>query len=179
MLSRWSRNPVLVCPYVLVFLSRHVYEHCNLRPLSYGRFTPVPREHPGAAKPGAGKRLAGNKALEKQSYDAAVKHLTGSLGTKTGKRGPSGLRDLMGSLRFWVGLEGFTKATLLLMVGAGVGGLLLSDGRAAVAQTEFGEEPVSSRSVVYFRCAPIRSRVFCLFGIVQVGHERYRKVVDL
>lgn len=50
-----------------------------------------------------------------------------------------GRRRLLGSVRFWAGLEAVTKAALLLLVGAGVGGLLMPEGRAAVAQAEFGE----------------------------------------
>lgn len=50
-----------------------------------------------------------------------------------------GHKRLFGGVRFWAGLEGITKTALLLLVGAGVGGLLLPEARAAVAQAKFGE----------------------------------------
>lgn len=73
----------------------------------------------------------------------AVQSLSRSAQVGTGQAGqiPSkpGGRRLLGGVRFWTGLEAVTKAALLLLVGAAIGGLLMPEARAAVAQAEFGE----------------------------------------
>lgn len=88
-------------------------------------------------------RRTGNKALDKQSFDmAAVQSLARSANLGKGRVQSSsntGRKRLLGGIRFWMGFEAVTKASLLLLVGAGVGGILLPEGRAAVAQAKFGE----------------------------------------
>ncbi|CAM9463333.1 unnamed protein product [Sphacelaria rigidula] len=71
----------------------------------------------------------------------AVQSLSRSAQVGIGQAGqiPSkpGGRRLLGGVRFWTGLEAVTKAALLLLVGAAIGGLLMPEARAAVAQAEF------------------------------------------
>ncbi|CAM9340742.1 unnamed protein product [Ectocarpus sp. 4 AP-2014] len=90
------------------------------------------------------RRPTGNKALEKQGFDlAAIQSLSRAAGTDNsgvGGAATAGRKRLLGGVRFWTGLEGVTKTALLLLLGAGVGGLLLPEARAAVAQAKFEAE---------------------------------------
>ncbi|CBJ48822.1 hypothetical protein Esi_0049_0027 [Ectocarpus siliculosus] len=90
------------------------------------------------------RRPTGNKALEKQGFDlAAIQSLSRAAGTDNsgvGGAATPGRKRLLGGVRFWTGLEGVTKTALLLLLGAGVGGLLLPEARAAVAQAKFEAE---------------------------------------
>lgn len=72
---------------------------------------------------------------------AAIQSLSRAAGTDGTSGGSShtGRKRLLGGVQFWVGLEGVVKTALLLLAGAGVGGLLLPEARAAVAQAKFGE----------------------------------------
>ncbi|CAN0121221.1 unnamed protein product [Ectocarpus sp. 6 AP-2014] len=105
------------------------------------------RQSPPSAGGGgraSSRRPTGNKALEKQGFDlAAIQSLSRAAGTDNsgvGGAATPGRKRLLGGVRFWTGLEGVTKTALLLLLGAGVGGLLLPEARAAVAQAKFEAE---------------------------------------
>ena len=89
----------------------------------------------------ASRRPAGNKALNRQPFDlAAVQSLAGtSKRQEPGSTKGAELKRFVGGVKFWAALENVTRVLLLLLLGAGVGGLLLPQGRAAVAQAKFGE----------------------------------------
>eukprot|EP00752_Nemacystus_decipiens_P009944 g8867.t1 len=103
------------------------------------------------------RRPTGNKALEEKHFDlAAIESLSQAAGTgnnswtAAGSAADPARKRLLGGFRFWTGLEGVAKTALLLLAGAGVGGLLLPEARAAVAQAKFEAEHtrgfVNSRS---------------------------------
>lgn len=79
-----------------------------------------------------------------------MQSLTGASEHKeTGSSTGADLKRVMGGLQLWSGVERMTRVVILLLLGAGVGGLLLPQGRAAVAQAKFGEFiRVGSRRVV-------------------------------
>ncbi|CAM9474295.1 unnamed protein product, partial [Hapterophycus canaliculatus] len=101
----------------------------------------------GGSSRATGRRPTGNKALDKKPFDmAAIQSLARAAGTDkpgSGGTGPAGdtsragRKRLLGGVRFWAGVEGVVKTALLLLAGAGVGGLLLPEARAAVAQAKF------------------------------------------
>lgn len=101
----------------------------------------TPKRSPTAGRAGtSSRRPTGNKALEKKPFDlAAIQSLSGAAGTGAETAADPGRKRLLGGVRFWTGLEAVTKTALLLVVGAGVGGLMLPEARAAVAQAKFGE----------------------------------------
>lgn len=69
-----------------------------------------------------------------------MQSLTGASERKeTGSFTGTDLKRVMGRLQLWSGVERVTRVAILLLIGAGVGGLLLPQGRAAVAQAKFGE----------------------------------------
>lgn len=100
----------------------------------------------GASFRQSSRRPTGNKALEKQAFDlAAIQSLSRAAGADksgVGSAATPGRKRLLGGVTFWTGLEGVTKTALLLLLGAGVGGLLLPEARAAVAQAKFGEKRI-------------------------------------
>ncbi|CAN0017767.1 unnamed protein product [Scytosiphon promiscuus] len=117
---------------------------------SASRQSPPPSGSSSGSSRAAGRRPTGNKALDKKPFDmAAIHSLSRAAGTyRPGNSGAGAggvssrpaRKRLLGGVRFWVGVEGVVKTALLLLAGAGVGGLLLPEARAAVAQAKFEAE---------------------------------------
>eukprot|EP00904_Undaria_pinnatifida_P002747 jgi/Undpi1/12473/HiC_scaffold_5.g02144.m1 len=120
-----------------------------------GAFKPSKSDGPPAKVRHINRRPAGNKAMDQQPFDmASMQSMAfaasgnfgkGAAGTTSGNASLAGGIGGSGGgkgrgVRFWAAVEGVTKTALLLLAGAGVGGLLFPEASAAGAQTKYGEE---------------------------------------
>lgn len=84
-------------------------------------------------------------SMQSMAFAASGNFGKGAAGTTSGNASLAGGIGGSGGgkgrgVRFWAAVEGVTKTALLLLAGAGVGGLLFPEASAAGAQTKYGEE---------------------------------------